>query len=112
MAQEDWSSRKWRPYMAWLYMVVCALDFIIFPVLWSILQAKYNGMVTNQWDPLTLKGAGLFHMAMGAIVGVTAWSRGQEKIANTNAATTLATLKPINTNSDLLDPPFRNTRND
>jgi hypothetical protein len=35
----------------------------------------------RQWQPLTLIGAGLFHMAMGAVLGITAWSRGQEKIA-------------------------------
>ena len=32
------------------------------------------------WNPLTLQGAGLYHLAMGAILGVAAWSRGQEKI--------------------------------
>jgi hypothetical protein len=63
-----------------MYMVVCTFDFIIFPISWSMLQAVNQGSVTNQWQPLTLQGAGLFHMAMGAIVGVTAWSRGQEKL--------------------------------
>ena len=67
--------------MAWMYMIICILDFAIFPILWSILQAYYDGQVVNQWDPLTLKGAGLFHMAMGAVLGVAAWSRGQEKMA-------------------------------
>jgi hypothetical protein len=66
--------------MGWMYMTVCTFDFIIFPILWSILQAVNHGSVTTQWQPLTLQGAGLFHMAMGAIVGVTAWSRGQEKL--------------------------------
>lgn len=103
---ESWMDRKWRPAMGWTYMAICILDFAVFPILWSILQAKYEGVVTSQWDPLTLKGAGLFHMAMGAIVGVTAWSRGQEKIAGV--------LPPINTKPTLreLDPVFRNTRND
>lgn len=78
---EHWTDRKWRPYMAWMYMVVCILDFAIFPVLWSILQAHYSGQVTSQWEPLTLKGAGLFHMAMGGIIGVTAWKRSEEKLA-------------------------------
>lgn len=77
---EHWTDKKWRPMMGWMYMATCITDFIIFPVLWSILQA-YNQQPITQWDPLTLKGAGLFHMAMGAILGVTAWSRGQEKIA-------------------------------
>jgi hypothetical protein len=78
--KEDWMNSKWRPAMGWMYMLVCVTDFIIFPILWSILQAVNHGSVTAQWQPLTLQGAGLFHIAMGAIVGVTAWSRGQEKL--------------------------------
>ena len=78
--KEDWMNSKWRPAMGWMYMVVCTFDFIIFPILWSMLQAIDKGSVTLQWQPLTLQGAGLFHIAMGAIVGVTAWSRGQEKL--------------------------------
>jgi hypothetical protein len=61
-------------------MIICILDFAVFPVLWSIIQATHSGTVSTQWDPITLKGAGLFHMAMGAILGIAAWSRGQEKI--------------------------------
>lgn len=71
---------KWRPAMGWMYMIICTFDFIIFPILWSVLQAVNQGSVTIPWQPITLQGAGLFHMAMGAIVGVTAWSRGQEKL--------------------------------
>lgn len=80
--EDNWVNKKWRPVMAWVYMAVNIADFVVFPILWSILQAVQGGQVTNQWDPLTLQGAGLFHIAMGAILGVSAWSRGQEKIAN------------------------------
>ena len=76
---ESWFNNNWRPAAAWLYMATCAFDFIIAPIFWSILQA-YFGKVVVPWVPLTLQGAGLYHMAMGAIIGVTAWSRGQEKI--------------------------------
>lgn len=79
-SKEDWMNSKWRPAMGWMYMVICTFDFIIFPILWSMLQAVNQGSVTIPWQPITLQGAGLFHMAMGAIVGVTAWSRGQEKL--------------------------------
>lgn len=72
---------KWRPYMAVMYMIVCTCDFVLFPVLWSVLQAIDHGSISQQWNPITLQGAGLFHMAMGAVLGVAAWSRGQEKIA-------------------------------
>ena len=31
------------------------------------------------WEPLTLVSGGMFHMSMGAILGVAAWTRGVEK---------------------------------
>ena len=75
---------KWRPMMGWMYMAVCICDFIIFPILWSVHQAVDKGQVNLQWDPLTLKGAGLFHMAMGAVLGIAAYGRTQEKMAGVN----------------------------
>ena len=77
---EDWMQKKWRPAMGWMYMVVCFCDMVIFPVAWSILQALLKQPVT-QWNPLTLQGAGLFHLAMGAVLGIAAWGRTQEKVA-------------------------------
>ena len=76
---EDWMVKKWRPAMGWCYMVICVLDMAIFPVLWSVAQVMVK-MPLTQWNPLTLQGAGLFHLAMGAVLGIAAWSRGQEKI--------------------------------
>ncbi len=68
--------------MGWTYMLVCITDFVIFPVLWTIIQAyDQQGAVTTAWQPLTLQGAGLFHMAMGAILGIAVYGRTQEKLA-------------------------------
>lgn len=78
----DWVNKKWRPAMGWVYLLTCVMDFIVFPVLWSILQAISKGQVTNQWQPVTLMGAGLYHVSMGAIIGITAYGRTQEKLAN------------------------------
>lgn len=72
---------KWRPMMALIYMVTCACDFVLFPIMWSLLQALSGGQVTSQWMPLTLQGAGLYHIAMGAVLGIAAYGRSQEKIA-------------------------------
>lgn len=77
---EPWMKAYWRPAMAWLYMSVCLCDFILFPIAWSILQAYIHGAVQAQWNPITLQGAGLFHLAMGAILGVAAYGRTKEKI--------------------------------
>ena len=82
--KEDWMNSKWRPMMGWMYMAVCTSDFIIFPVLWSIVQVVGGGEVKTQWSPITLQGAGLFHMAMGAILGIAAYGRTQEKLGGAN----------------------------
>lgn len=83
-SKEDWMNSKWRPMMGWMYMVVCMFDFVIAPILWSLVQAVYKGGVNVQWQPLTLQGAGLFHIAMGAIIGVSAYGRTQEKMNGAN----------------------------
>jgi len=76
---EDWMVKKWRPAMGWCYMVICCLDMAIFPIMWNVVQMITKQPLT-QWNPLTLQGAGLFHLAMGAVLGISAWSRGQEKM--------------------------------
>ena len=129
---EDWMQKKWRPAMGWMYMLVCVLDMAVFPVLWSLVQVLLKQPVT-QWQPLTLQGAGLFHLAMGAVLGIAAFGRTQEKIAgaaaNPSAPSLMAPLPmsvpmpapmarpmtpPPSPSMDLLpdDPPTRNTRND
>ena len=77
---QDWINKKWRPAMGWIYMLTCTMDFIIFPILWSLLQSLSKGSVTSQWQPLTLQGAGLYHIAMGAVLGIAAYGRTKEKV--------------------------------
>lgn len=77
---EDWINKKWRPAMGWMYMAVCIFDFILFPILWSVLQMVSNGSVTTPWQPISLQGAGLFHVAMGAVLGIAAYGRTREKV--------------------------------
>jgi len=81
--KEDWMNSKWRPMMGWMYMLVCMFDMILFPVLWSLLQTFTHTPIT-QWNPLTLQGAGLFHIAMGAVLGIAAFGRTQEKLNGAN----------------------------
>jgi len=82
--KEDWMNSKWRPMMGWMYMLVCTTDFIVFPILWSLIQALGGGQVHTQWQPITLQGAGLFHIAMGAVLGIAAFGRTQEKLGGVN----------------------------
>jgi len=93
--KEDWMNAKWRPMMGWMYMVVCMMDMVVFPILWSLLQTLTHSPIT-QWNPLTLQGAGLFHIAMGAVLGIAAFGRTQEKLngANNGGAQPMATSNP------------------
>lgn len=76
----DWINKRWRPMMGWTYMVTCIFDFVVAPILWSIIQVIGAGRVEMQWQPLTLQGAGLYHLAMGAVLGIAAYGRTKEKI--------------------------------
>ncbi len=93
--KEDWMNAKWRPMMGWMYMLVCTMDMVVFPVLWSLLQTVTHTPIT-QWNPLTLQGAGLFHIAMGAVLGIAAFGRTQEKLngANNGGAAPAPTFTP------------------
>ena len=81
--KEDWIKTKWRPMMAWTYMAICIFDFIIGPIL-RVWYMAYSGQLIDPWVSLTLSEGGLFHMSMGAIIGVSAWTRGQEKLTAMN----------------------------
>jgi len=82
--QEDWMNAKWRPMMGWTYMATCLFDFILGPILFNILQYYNPGQAIGMWTPLTLQGGGLYHIAMGAIIGVSAYGRTQEKLNGAN----------------------------
>ena len=77
---EDFISKKWRPMMAVTYMLTCLFDFIIGPVFFNLLQFYQEGQHIEMWQPLTLQGGGLFHLAMGVVLGITAYGRTQEKL--------------------------------
>lgn len=76
---------QWRPMIAFTYMFIVLFDFIIAPILWNMLQAGWLEIIISQWEPLTLKGGGMFHVSIGAILGVAAFTRGKEKIAEAEA---------------------------
>lgn len=98
MNKETWIAENWRPVAAVIYLVICIFDFILAPT-WMFLTRDTTAhlvktlvgsgldpsvqaiLVTPRpaWIPLTLQGAGMFHIAFGGILGVSAWSRGAEK---------------------------------
>jgi hypothetical protein len=83
--EEHWVRAYWRPAMGWLYMLICFMDFVMFPLLAMFIPIimKSFGIADTAyaaWESLTLSNGGLIHLAFGAILGVAAWTRGQEKI--------------------------------
>jgi fucose 4-O-acetylase-like acetyltransferase len=83
--KEYWMTSKWRPMMDMTYMATIIFDFILGPILYNILQYWNPGQAVGMWVPLTLQGGGLYHISMGAILGIAAFTRGKEKIAEIEA---------------------------
>ena len=88
-------TKKWRPLMAMMYMTFCLFDFALFPIMFTVVQfweVQAANDAFRQWVPITLQGGGLFHVAMGGVLGVSAYGRTQEKVAGaTNVSTNVPT---------------------
>lgn len=82
MNDEHWIQKLWRPAMGWTYMAINIFDFIIAPAFVLILKLK--GVEVDTWKSLTLDNGGFIHLAFGAILGVSAYGRTQEKTAKIN----------------------------
>ena len=65
--------------MAWQYAVICLFDFMIAPTAVMAVSIMFK-VPYVPWAPLTLQLGGFYHMSMMGIVGVAAWTRGQEKL--------------------------------
>lgn len=96
--EEDWMTKKWRPMMALMYMTCCLFDFALFPIMFTVVQfweVQAANDAFRQWVPITLQGGGLFHVAMGAVLGVSAYGRTQEKVAGaSNVSTSIPSGSP------------------
>ncbi len=79
--EENWIKSYWRPSMGWLYMAICAFDFIIFPMIMIFAPVIGVQPVYKEWSSLTLSNGGLIHFAFGAILGVTAYTRSLERLS-------------------------------
>lgn len=86
MNEEHWIQKLWRPAMGWTYMVINIFDFVIAPAFVLILKLK--GVEIDMWKSLTLDNGGFIHLAFGAILGVSAYGRTQEKTATINSTDT------------------------
>lgn len=79
--EEHWMKAYWRPAMGWLYMLICFMDFVVFPAI-SMFIPIITKLPYVAWASLSLSNGGLMHMAFGAILGVAAYGRTQEKVAS------------------------------
>lgn len=91
----------WRPAMAWQYFTVCIFDFLIGPLIHAWIQLGTTNPLT-QWHPITLEAGGLYHIAMGAMIGIYAWTRSLEKInlvnrgiIPTSSSESINTITPV-----------------
>lgn len=74
---EMWIKHLWRPAIAWQYVLVCLFDFVLAPILVG-LYSYFTHTPLVIWVPITNQ---MYHTAMLAIISTSAYSRGQEKIA-------------------------------
>jgi len=77
---EHWFFKSWRPAVAWAYLFLCLFDFFVAPLLLG-LYCYYTHTPYIPWEPITTRGGSVLHVSMGGISGISAWSRGKEKIA-------------------------------
>jgi len=78
--QEHWFFKSWRPAVAWCYLFLCMFDFFVAPTLLGV-YCWFAHVPYIPWEPITIKGGAILHASLGGISGITAWSRGKEKIA-------------------------------
>lgn len=94
----------WRPIAAYIYLFICVFDFMAMPLYIEIQNSAVNSeafaeirqlestevklkaleqldLGSRDWQPLTLLGGAFFHLSFGAILGISAFTRGQEKKA-------------------------------
>ena len=71
----------WRTWLAYSYVIICMFDFCVGPIIFNFLQYYNPGQDVTAWTAVTLQGGGLYHLSMGAILGISAHGKTQERIA-------------------------------
>jgi len=74
--------QKWTYLMGLTYMIVNIADFVVFPIMYTIVQfweTQAANDAFRQWVPLTLTNGGFIHIAFAAILGISAFNREEKK---------------------------------
>lgn len=81
---DDTHKQKWTYLMGLTYMMINVADFIIFPIMYTIVQfweVQAANDAFRQWVPLTLSNGGFVHIAFAAILGISAFNKEEKKDA-------------------------------
>lgn len=73
---------KWTYLMGLTYMIVNIADFVVFPVMFTVVQfweTQAANDAFRQWVPLTLTNGGFIHIAFAAILGISAFNKEEKK---------------------------------
>jgi hypothetical protein len=104
---DHWFHTTWRPAMGWSYFAICLFDYIIAPVA-NAWFSYYTKTVYTPWVPITTQGGGLFHISMGAIIGITSYGKSQERLSINSTQYSqpafLTTLNQPSTTTTMMTP--------
>lgn len=101
MNSNKWYQTTWLPAAAFIYLGICVFDFVLMPVYTALHNGRIENKIvmiledkeaaqfadsivkanqaTRQWNPLTLLGGGMFHLAFGSLLTGGAVTRGLSK---------------------------------
>jgi hypothetical protein len=97
----DWMTERegWKAFSGGVYLFICVFDFVVVPIWFGLtreplpiekliqfesgVQVQLIESYTKQHEPFTLKGAGMFHLAFGALLTGSAIS-GRKGIKDEN----------------------------
>jgi hypothetical protein len=74
--------QRWTYLMGLTYMIVNLADFVVFPIMYTIVQfweTQASNDAFRQWVPLTLTNGGFIHIAFAAILGISAFNKEEKK---------------------------------
>jgi hypothetical protein len=79
---DETHKQKWTYLMGLTYMIVNIADFVVFPIMFTIVQffeTEAANDAFRQWVPLTLTNGGFIHIAFAAILGISAFNKEEKK---------------------------------
>ena len=111
-SHDNWIKTMWRPALAWSYVVINLFYFAIGPIMYNMLEYWNPGQELDAWTSVTLQGGGLYHLSMGAIIGISSHGRTKEKLhapVLPTAPVSAPIQQPTPVNSPIPTPAYNST---